>query len=162
MKYQSKTLKDKQLAIVAKELKSIERQAGIITPEEVVDRARKETSPLHGFFTWDDSVAAESYRRWQARELIAKVFVKVSADDENPVLRAFVNVTVGDEDDAARGYISIETAKKHVPLRDQVLQYAQDQLIAWDKKFGAMKQFMEIHKTIKKLQSSNQLTRQQE
>ena len=38
-----------------------------LTAREIVEEARKKNSPLHDFFEWDDSIAAEKYRLAQAR-----------------------------------------------------------------------------------------------
>lgn len=46
---------------------------GHITPEGVVNAARDPKSPLHCKFEWDDGIAAEQYRRDQARTLIRKL-----------------------------------------------------------------------------------------
>lgn len=43
---------------------------GRITPRALVDAARDPDSPLHSFFEWDDSEAAEKYREMQARTLL--------------------------------------------------------------------------------------------
>ena len=40
---------------------------GKLTAQAVVDAAREEGSPLHGFFEWDDNKAANEYRLLQAR-----------------------------------------------------------------------------------------------
>lgn len=51
---------------------------GLLTPEAVVDDARKKTSPLHSQFTWNQKQAA--YQHWinQAQTLIARVRVEVT------------------------------------------------------------------------------------
>ena len=56
-----------------KALQDIERAAGRLTPEAVVEAARDPASPLHGWFTWDDEAAAHMQRIYQARRLIASV-----------------------------------------------------------------------------------------
>ena len=65
---------------------------GKLKPADVVDRARAETSPLHPIFTWDDTAAAEEYRRWEARELIRQVVIVHPETKESAP--AFVNVSV--------------------------------------------------------------------
>ena len=67
----------------AKKQQIVERLArleakGSLTPDNVLKDARKETSPLHGEFEWDDSIAGHKYRLEQARSLIAghKVYIE--------------------------------------------------------------------------------------
>ncbi len=46
-----------------------------LTARKVLEDARAASSPLHRFFDWDDSRAAEKYRLQQARELIVSFVV---------------------------------------------------------------------------------------
>lgn len=57
----------------AKELGRIYEKHGKLSPTVVVDEARPAESPLHPAFEWDDSKAAEFYRRSQAKDLIYSV-----------------------------------------------------------------------------------------
>lgn len=50
---------------------------GPLTPQAVVDDARKKTSPLHNEFEWDDKKAGHHWRLQQARRLIASVTLTV-------------------------------------------------------------------------------------
>lgn len=54
------------------------KKGGKITPKELVDAARDVNSPLHNEFEWNDSVAAEKYRRTQARYIINSIEVKIT------------------------------------------------------------------------------------
>lgn len=73
---------------VGKELESL---GDNLTPENVVELARNENSVLHSMFEWDDSIAAEKYRKAQASRIIVSLQVNVIADDEKPKqVRAFV------------------------------------------------------------------------
>lgn len=73
-------------------LTKIARQnGGVLKVEDVLAEARDEDSPLHKHFEWDDSEAAELYRRQQARSLIQKC--KITLIDSQPVeIRAFVSL----------------------------------------------------------------------
>jgi hypothetical protein len=59
-------------------IRHLESRGGKLTPEQVLDAARPDESPLHGFFEWDDSAAAEAYRIEQARELIRRVRIEIT------------------------------------------------------------------------------------
>jgi hypothetical protein len=54
-------------------LRRLEDGHGRLVPEDVVEAAREPSSPLHGYFTWDDTEAAARYRLDQARTLIRSV-----------------------------------------------------------------------------------------
>jgi hypothetical protein len=51
---------------------------GKLRPPDVVAASRPETAALHPCFTWDDAVAAEQHRLWEARELIREVTVVIN------------------------------------------------------------------------------------
>jgi hypothetical protein len=57
-----------------------------ITPAEVLERARDEKSELHKCFEWDNNVAAEKYRTFQAGQVIRMLYI-VPKDEETPQVR---------------------------------------------------------------------------
>src|SRR3990167_2956704 len=63
-----KSKKDKE--IVFKALKQIKGVSKHLIPEAVVKRAENPKSPLHEYFEWNDTAAAQAYRIIQAGELI--------------------------------------------------------------------------------------------
>jgi Glu-tRNA(Gln) amidotransferase subunit E-like FAD-binding protein len=56
------------------------RNAGRLTPEDAIEDAKDEESPLHQHFTWDDSDAAHKQRLYEARALIRSVRVTTIVD----------------------------------------------------------------------------------
>jgi hypothetical protein len=90
---------------------------GLIVPEVVVAEAEDENSPLHKHFEWDDTEAAAQYRLAQARQLVARVRIKVV--DPGP---RYVNVTLPPKEGVPgrRGYVPIERATKDPDMFEQV------------------------------------------
>jgi hypothetical protein len=78
--------------IVGQELNKIADQ-GELTPKAVVDSSRPSTAPLHPVFEWNDHVAAEKHREWQARFLIKSVQIQY---ESQPSTAAFYHVKVDD------------------------------------------------------------------
>jgi hypothetical protein len=72
-------------------LQAIYDERGKLTPALVVDVARDNRHPLHTRFEWNDTAAAEKYRRVQAHELIKSVrVVYQSSKTGEPIsIRAF-------------------------------------------------------------------------
>jgi len=68
-----------------------EISGGLLTVDMVIEDARNKISPLHKHFEWDDSTAAEEYRRCQARALIAKCKVTIDSREDTQI-RAFVSL----------------------------------------------------------------------
>lgn len=62
---------------------------GVIAARDVVAEARADASPLHEFFTWDDTAAAREHRLTQAKKLVKAVVVQVpDSDMELPAFSA--------------------------------------------------------------------------
>ena len=59
-----------------------------VTPEQVLEKAKDESTELHKCFDWDDTSAANKYRLHQARQIIQS-FVLVRAKEDQPKIRAF-------------------------------------------------------------------------
>lgn len=143
-------LSQKQSKIIAAELRKIEAECSIITPALVVERASSARSPLHKYFEWDNTTAAERYREWQARQLIMTVYVvPLDSPDSEPV-RAFVNIRSEEEDSLVedQGYVWTAGLESKPNYKAQVLAYAAQQLKLWRKKFGGFQQFFGVVKEI--------------
>src|SRR5210317_675994 len=78
--------------------KMAKRRRGKITPQQVLEAARNESSPLHSFFDWDDDVAAESWRLHQARTLIKSVKVEIITETTRIKAVGFVRDPSKDSD----------------------------------------------------------------
>lgn len=55
-----------------------------ITPENVLDKARDDSTELHKCFEWDNSIAGEKYRLIQARDVIRHFVIEYKKDEEEP------------------------------------------------------------------------------
>lgn len=76
---------------IGDELESIRERDGKIETTAVVDAARPKEAPLHPAFEWRDNVAAEEYRREQARRLVRSVRVVIK--DTGETAPAYVHVS---------------------------------------------------------------------
>jgi hypothetical protein len=84
---------------------SLESKQGKLTPQQVLEAARDEESPLHRFFEWDDSTAAEAYRVEQARDLIKKVKVIIQYEETEIKLPRYMRDIEMESDE--QGYINV-------------------------------------------------------
>lgn len=155
--YGYKPLTAKESALVGRELKRIQAANSVVTPRLVVSEAQGETSPLHRYFEWDDSTAAQRHREWQARSLIASVFIIADGKENLGPVRAFVSVSPTDDEDdqfiADRGYVFTPSIANRASYQNQVLEYAKNQILNWRRRFGQYKEFMEVCNAIDKLKS---------
>lgn len=126
---------------VVAELRAIAaRNGGIVQPEAVVAAAKKPTSAMHGWFTWDDGEAAEKWRLHQARNLL-RVTVEYLADDkaEEPV-RVFVSL----RSDAGVGYRRTADVMTDDELRDGLLSEARDDMESFKAKYRRLNELSAV------------------
>lgn len=122
---------------------------GELTPADVVKAARNENSPLHSFFEWDDSAAAEAHRLNQARGLIRAV-VAIYTDPDKPAqrIKAYVHVN----ETGAPHYREVTHALSQKKTRELVLQRAWRELRQWKERYKHLRQFADLVKVIDETQ----------
>lgn len=135
-------------------LRGLYERDGRLTPPQVVAAAADPDSPLHDRFCWDDTEAADRYRKVQARRLIQDVMVVIERPDRSTVgVRAYVNVTVDVGDDEAdppdeREYVATVDALANPDQRQQVLRRAEAWAQAWKRRYQHLVEFDAIvHET---------------
>ena len=109
---------------------------GHLTPDLVLDAATKKTSPLHAMFLWDDTLAANEHRKWQARKLIRSVKIErpdgdltpryLSIKIENERRYEDVSLVVQDRDKYQSVLHDIETTIKDLEHRVESLIQLED------------------------------------
>lgn len=114
------------------ELLALYRRDGFVTPESVVKAATPKSSPLHDYFTWDDSEAARRYRLVEAQGLIRRYKITVEVAPERTVrLRAFSAIP-------GTGYVSTPDGLAQQETRDVIFQQAVRELSALRRKYDAL------------------------
>lgn len=129
-----------KIDIIKKELKTLVDLHGVLTPQMVLKEATKLSSPLHNIFEWDDTKAAESYRVFQARQIISSVSVEI----EKRTVRAYENINVTVNDKSVRAYVPIEHILTEEELYHQVIEEVVRQA-------EALKQKVETYQELKDL-----------
>lgn len=109
-------------------------QQGTATPEALVDLARDPTSAIHAYFEWDDTKAAEQYRRVQARYYLRSITVEYTTEYAGGLeVRAFVPTHV---DGGGRVWRpTLEVAATEEGMRE-LLATAKAELRAFQKKYS--------------------------
>lgn len=132
---------------VIAELKRIAKEnGGLLQPETVVDEARPVRSPLHSRFEWDNTVAGQQYRIWQARQLI-RVSVEVLAGTDK-ACEVFVSLTP-DRERESGGYRIMADVLSDADLRNQMLSDALDELELFREKYRKLKELAAVFSAIK-------------
>ena len=123
---------------VEQELDRLAQEHGHITPELVVEAARNEDSPLHSHFDWDDSTAAERWRREQARQLIIRCRITVEVKpDQSLTVRRYTGVPR--PEGKAVDYVPTEQAL--TSKRELVLESARVELESLRRKYESLIDF---------------------
>jgi hypothetical protein len=106
------------------ELAALYHAHGALNPHLVVEWARShKTSTLHARFEWDDGVAAEKYREWQARKIITEVEVVYPDRKVRQVYVSPVQRRRGDDG----GYRALVDVLSNDEERELFLQQALDE-----------------------------------
>lgn len=146
-----------QVQEVARELRYVQQADGAIKEAAVVRRARDPQSPLHSYFTWDDTAAAEKYRHIEAQSLIRQIrLVQVGIPEaEQPVIRAFIHVRAHDKEEAFEGhaYISIERVMEDVHYQQQMLDEAKATLLIFKRKYEDLLMWVGALGSVERVQS---------
>lgn len=136
---------------IISELKRIaKKHGGILSAETVVEYATPESSPLHSRFEWDDSVAGQCYRLWQARQLI-KISVEVMAEN-GETMDVFVSLTPDRKEGS--GYRILTDVLSDSQMREQLLSDALDDLDVFRDKYKKLKELSIIFEAIKSISVS--------
>ena len=123
---------------VEQELDRLAREHGHITPELVVEAARDEGSPLHSHFDWDDSAAADKWRREQARQLIIRCRITVEVKpDQSLTVRRYTGVPRPE----GRAVDYVPTERALTSKRELVLESARVELESLRRKYESLIDF---------------------
>lgn len=116
------------------------------TPEQIVEKARDESTELHKCFTWDDADAAEKWRKQEARKIRHFLVIRDENDTTQPELRAFHFNASGE------GYKTAERVFKNPDEYSMLLKRAYAELHAFAEKYRRFKdEFAEIIELIDQL-----------
>jgi len=122
------------------ELERIRSMHGVLRAEDVVAEAKDPDNALHSVFEWDDTTAAENYRKEQARNLIRSVVVEVvdKKESEPLTVRAFVHL------ESAKGYAETLDALANVETREEVLSRARAEMQSWMRRYRHLEEYADL------------------
>jgi hypothetical protein len=120
---------------------------GELRPGDVVDSARDPRSRLHPVFTWDNTEAAESWRKHEARQLISSVRVVVRALDRPQPQRQIAYVSVP-QPDKGRAYLPAKVVMSDEVLRQRALDEALRQLEAWRRRYAHLNELAAVFQKV--------------
>lgn len=131
---------------VGREIDRIRKKYKGLDPVRVVEEARPKTSPLHRYFEWDDSRAAEHHRLQQARMLIASITI-VELPKQIIPIRAFVKTV----EKGRTGYEATTRIMSNKDSRKLILARAYQELQTWKERYESYQEFAKVVAAIKQL-----------
>jgi EAL domain-containing protein (putative c-di-GMP-specific phosphodiesterase class I) len=135
--------------IVVNELKRIaSKNKGILKPEEVVKAAEPAKSPLHSYFCWNDTKAAQEYRIWQARMLIRTTVQTLEVNGNKELIRVFVSLKP-DREFEGGGYRETLAVISNLKFRAQLLQDAYEEMKVFQDKYSGLRELASVMRAIK-------------
>lgn len=127
---------------IQQELEAL-REEGVLHAEKVVAWARVHPdSALHKQFEWDDGKAADEYRVWQARRVIAVHVVNESGE------RRLISLSI--DRSKGGGYRSIEDVSRDQDLMAVAVKDALGELRRTRAKYQHLKELSDVWETIDK------------
>lgn len=124
---------------VAEEIISIGEKA---TPHQILDKARDPATELHKCFEWDNSVAAEKYRIFQARQVVCRLVIKETIKEDKPPIRFMFQTKNGD------GYQPTKIIYRNPDKYQELLQSVLRDLIAIRNKHSNLAELEDVFAAI--------------
>lgn len=121
------------------------RNGGIVQPDAVVAAAKRATSAMHGWFTWDDGEAAEKWRLHQARNLLRVTVEYLSSDKSEDPVRVFVSLRSDKEEGGYRRTADVMTDDE---LRDHLLAEACADMEAFKAKYRRLHELSAVFEAV--------------
>lgn len=131
------------------------KHRGLVRPQHVVDAARDKASPLHSKFEWSNKKAADEFRLWQARELIAQYWV-VEPMSSEPI-RMMLSLT--SDRPTKAGYRFSDQVLADPDQREEWLTMAVADLLRWKHSFGALTELKPVFAAIDRFIASKQMVK---
>lgn len=148
---------------VAASLQSIVNRKGDLDAASVLAEAQKKTSPLHGYFEWDDTKAAAAHRKAQAEGLIRRVHVQVIEAPESKPIRVRAYIAKRDlpaattEDVESGGYVPIQSVvDKGTTFQDSVKDSIRRDLLRLQAKYASTEVFFAVLAELARSEASDE------
>lgn len=116
------------------------------TPDQVVDLARNPRTELHKCFDWDNDVAAEKWRKQQARLICISLTVTV---EKQPGIVQTYRLIQHDREEGV--YKPVALTVRQPDEYDRLLKQAKDELASFRKRYQSIKELSEVIEEIERV-----------
>ena len=110
-----------------------------VSPEQIVEYARKPNAELHRCFTWNDAEAANKYRIYEARQVVCNLIVhKENGDKQEPTpIRLFHKIENGH-------YKPLTLIVQNEDEYELLLRQCKEALESLKRKYSSLSEYQEI------------------
>jgi hypothetical protein len=134
--------------VVEAELKRIWDERSELRASDVLEDARSHGSPLHPFFEWDDTAAAESFRLFQAAAMIRSVKLRVTSIDNRGqvtdyVVRAWQPARYTDGGETG-SYLPVEVIREDPKVREALVRQMLRDAQAFQRRYQHLTEFSQV------------------
>jgi|GEM_PF-2526202 len=141
-RFTSKSMGAEAVEVIGAAIQDLSKQ-NACSPQTLVDAARNKKSPLHKYFEWNDSKAAEKYRRTQARFYMSVINVEYTTKETGTVsFRAFQPTYTGGLGKQWKPTLEIASTKQGM---DELLEKARAELKTFREKYTALRTYAKAH-----------------
>lgn len=112
-----------------------------VTPEEVVNEARNPDSELHKCFEWNNDIAAEQWRKQQARKLFYHLIIQRKEDETKEQKQTPVRFFYNND---GKSYKTADVVFTKEDEYQKLLQSALSELQAFKKKYYMLQELSDI------------------
>jgi len=130
-------------------MKISKANGGMLSPQSVVSEARSVKHPLHECFQWDDKLAGDAYRLWQARQLIRVVVEIIPSSDGKPI-NVFVSMK-NDRHGENCGYRTMVDVMSDADMREQLLEQAFEELEVFKRKYQRLSELAPVFESVRRV-----------
>ena len=139
-------------------LKDIVEKEGSVTPERLLELAKKKRHPLHQDFLWDDKIAGHKYRLKQATDMILaqRLIIEVLMEKDGTV-KGVMKKAQKIHAEQARRYISVGRNRGYIP-RPQAVEESEPRQHMIDSRIGDLRTWLretaDLEPELKKLRAA--------
>lgn len=124
---------------------------GELRVQDVVKAARPAASPLHSWFNWDDSEAAQQWRLQQARQLLRVTVAYIGDDEESIPIRVFVSLSTDRYNGKGGGYRVTTAVLSDAERRQQLLDDALEEMKRFRAKYAELKELADVFSAMRRV-----------
>lgn len=118
-----------------------------LNAEEVVNASRPEDAPLHNEFEWRDNIAANEYRKYQARHIIACLIQREEEKTTEPV-KAYFKIS-----ETTSNYEPINAIVKTEEGQEALKRLCLKEFLAFKAKYSSVLKFIKANEQVDALQT---------